>query len=296
MIYSTSNSKKELEKITTQLTDPLAKNLAGSVHWLNLNGISKTSEDLYPVAIVGKGKPILLLHGFDSCFLEFRRLIPFLKQNHQLIIPDLFGFGFCPRPKEANYGITSIIQHLVKLLDELNVKENIGIIGASMGGGVAMEFSRQNINNVDKLLLLSPAGLIDKPSPIPWPLDQLGVCFLKQKFVRESLCKNAFFSSKNVGPSEKQIASIHIDVPGWGRSLAAFARGGGVANCGIPLPKRPIAILWGSNDKILNKRSRIECQKRIDCFHEEVDNCGHLPHIDRPELVANRWNNFDKII
>jgi pimeloyl-ACP methyl ester carboxylesterase len=50
------------------------------------------------VAVLGEGPPLLLLHGFDSSFLEFRRLAPLLAGGATLLIPDLFGFGFTPIP------------------------------------------------------------------------------------------------------------------------------------------------------------------------------------------------------
>ena len=61
-------------------------------------------EDPFPVVVVGTGPPLLLLHGFDSSFLEFRRLAPRLVDRFQLFIPDLFGFGFSPRPFVVPYG------------------------------------------------------------------------------------------------------------------------------------------------------------------------------------------------
>ncbi len=289
-----NDSKQELDTVLETLLDPLAIKLTNSINWINLKGISTDSANLYPVAILGKGKPILLLHGFDSCFMEFRRLAPYLERNYKLIIPDLYGFGFCPRPIKTQYGIESILSHLDNVLTSLKIQSNIGIIGASMGGGIAMKFARLNKNKINKILLLSPAGLTGKSVQIPSPLDYLGVFFLKQKCVREGLCRNAFSNPKDVGPSEKQIASIHLNVPGWARSLAAFARGGGVADCGLPIPTQTTKIIWGKDDRILNQKLRNTCQKLLNCSHEEIDHCGHLPHIDRPELVAKLWKELDK--
>ena len=63
------------------------------------------------------------------------------------------------------------------------IKEPIGVIGASMGGAIAMELARRHSTKINRLLLLSPAGLTGRLMPVPRPLDQLGVWFLKQKFV-----------------------------------------------------------------------------------------------------------------
>ena len=97
-----ASSETLLRQLTPQLLDPLARDLANQVQWWSLPGLvpcSNSESESYPVAITGEGAPVLLLHGFDSSFLEFRRLVPLLSPHNQLIIPDLFGFGFCPRPK-----------------------------------------------------------------------------------------------------------------------------------------------------------------------------------------------------
>ena len=275
-----------------QLLDPQAIELANQVRWHYLNGISTHKLDLYPIAITGNGPRALLLHGFDSSFLEFRRLVPLLQNHNQLLIPDLFGFGFCPRPNNTVYGLEALISHIDALLCQLTDNEPIGLIAASMGGALAMEVARRHPKKINRLLLLSPAGLTGNPMQVPRPLDQLGVWFLKQKFVRKSLCKQAFADPKgSVGAPEEQIASLHLNTPGWGRSLAAFARSGGLANCGTPLPKQPIKVIWGKQDRILSMTQKAESIALLGSQLEEIENCGHLPHLDRPNLVALRWSS-----
>ncbi|WP_320668028.1 alpha/beta hydrolase [Prochlorococcus sp. MIT 1307] len=287
---SDSKPEKLLNTLKDQLLDPLAKELANTVQWKFLRGVSQHNSDLYPIAITGKGSPILLLHGFDSSFLEFRRIVPLLKNHHQLLIPDLYGFGFCPRPHNVKYGPNSLISHIEAFLNLLAKDSPIGLIGASMGGALAIEIARRNHKKVNRLLLLSPAGLTGRPMPVPRPLDQLGVWFLSQKFVRKSLCRQAFaHPNLSVGLPEEQIASLHLSVPGWGRSLAAFARSGGIANYGSPLPNQPINVLWGAKDNILNETQKKECIALLGKHLEELKECGHLPHLDLPKVVADRW-------
>ena len=86
---------KFFESAKISLLDPLGLYLANDVKWIKLNQNWNSLE--FPVVIGGKGQPLLLLHGFDSSFLEFRRIYKSLKRNFQVIIPDLLGFGFSPR-------------------------------------------------------------------------------------------------------------------------------------------------------------------------------------------------------
>ena len=282
-------NKQIIEKAVSTLLDPLAREQLQRLNWLELSCADGSPDD-YPVVRTGSGPPVLMLHGFDSSNLEFRRLTPLLKKNNTLIIPDLFGFGFCPRPDRSSYGPWSVLSHLDALIKTISKDEPIGVIGASMGGSVAMELARRYPERINRLLLLAPAGLDGKPMPLPPVLDQLGVWFLGRPGVRRGLCRQAFADPDNsVGEPEIEIASLHLKVPGWARSLAAFARSGGFAGCGAPLPSQPLHVLWGADDRILRAPQKRAAQHLLGDKLEVLPHCGHLPHLDQPELVARRW-------
>jgi pimeloyl-ACP methyl ester carboxylesterase len=274
------------------LIDPLGRALAAAVQWWPLPEL----PGRWPVAVLGQGQPVLLLHGFDSSFLEFRRLAPLLARECQLFIPDLYGFGFCPRPQPGPFGPVPVLEHLTLLLGAIaahasaSTGAGIGVIGASMGGSVALELARRQPEQVARLLLLAPAGLTGRPMPLPAPLDRLGVRFLGLPAVRRGLCRSAFADPDGgVGPAELQIASLHLQAPGWGAALAAFARSGGFAGCGTPLPAQPLEVLWGAEDRILRGAQRRAAMALLGDRSDELSRCGHLPHIDQPGTVADRW-------
>ena len=289
----TNASKAYINNIKDQIIDKQASILFEDLKWIKLNDISRNKTDLFPIVLTGEGEKVLLLHGFDSCFLEYRRLIPFLKKNNKLIIPDLYGFGFCPRSSGNKYGFKYLMKHLNSILNYFSENQPIGIIGASMGGALALELARQNPQRINKLLLLSPAGLAAKNPKIPWPLNHLGAYFLSQPFVRRGLCRQAFADpTRSVGPAEEQIASIHLKVPGWQSSLAAFAAEGGVSNCGSPKPTQPLKIILGKHDRIIPKDEKEETLRLYKSNIQIATNSGHLPHLEEPNLVAEAWELF----
>ena len=102
------------ERAKLSLLDPLGLSLANDVKWIKIN--QKWNSLNFPVVIGGVGQPILLLHGFDSSFLEFRRIYKSLKRNFQVIIPDLLGFGFSPRCVANEYNTSKIILYFIDLL------------------------------------------------------------------------------------------------------------------------------------------------------------------------------------
>ena len=283
--------KDLLDSIKGELLDPKASNLAEHLEWWELPELEIDAP--FPVVVVGQGPPLLLLHGFDSSFLEYRRLAPLLSQHFQLFIPDLFGFGFSPRPLDAIYGPEQVLSHLDAVLEHIPKTAPCGLIGASMGGSVAVEMARRHPDQIKSLMLLAPAGLTGKPMPVPPLLDRFGAWFLSRPGVRRGLCRQAFADpDANVGAAEEQIASLHLQCPGWAEALAAFARSGGFSGCGTPLPNQPLHVIWGDNDRILRAPQKKAAALILNDRIEQFEECGHLPHIDQPDRVAERCLNW----
>tara|TARA_B100000886_G_scaffold308459_1_gene242098 strand:- start:44 stop:940 length:897 start_codon:yes stop_codon:yes gene_type:complete len=273
------------ERAKISLLDPLGLSLAEDVKWLKLN--EKWNSLKFPLVIGGKGKPILLLHGFDSSFLEFRRIYQSLKRDFQVIIPDLLGFGFSPRCATNEYNPSKIISYLIDILETLQITKNLKIIGASMGGSTALKLSFEIPNSVDKIILLSPAGLFGEPKIIPSPLNQIGATFLGLPQVRKRLCRQAFaYPNQCVGEMEEQIASIHLGCKGWRNSLASFAKSGGFAGTHEYIQNIPIKTVCGENDRILGKKEIKKIKKIKKLNYVGLQNCGHLPHVDLPSLTS----------
>lgn len=284
-----SDGEQLLGWAAEHLLDPQGRQLAASVEWWTLPGYPQR----WPVAVLGAGPPLLLLHGFDSSFLEFRRLAPLLTQHQRLFIPDLHGFGFTPRPASGSYGPEALLTHLETVVDAIQQRCDgapVALIGASMGGAVAVALGRRLGPRISALLLLAPAGLTGRSMPVPRPLDGLGVRFLALPGVRRGLCRSAFANpAQDVGPAELEIASLHLRSAGWAAALAAFARSGGFAGCGTPLPPQPLLVLWGKQDRILRPPQQQAALALLGDRVRQLDACGHLPHIDRPREVASAW-------
>ena len=109
----------DANKLTEATSIALAKQIQLQSIFTSFSGES------IPTAYVKQGKgstPILLLHGFDSSLLEFRRLMPLLAETQEVYAVDLLGFGFSDRVPNLPYGAAGIKTHLYyfwKTLDSL---------------------------------------------------------------------------------------------------------------------------------------------------------------------------------
>jgi pimeloyl-ACP methyl ester carboxylesterase len=140
------------------------------------------------------GTPILLIHGFDSSVLEYRRLLPLLAEKNAVWAVDLLGFGFTDRLPGIAYSSVTIKNHLYSFWQTL-INQPVILVGASMGGAAAIDFTLTYPEAVKQLVLIDSAGL-KANSPLSKyifpPLDYWATEFLRNPKVRDRICRTAY--------------------------------------------------------------------------------------------------------
>lgn len=108
----------------------------------------------------GNGRTALLFHGrnFPSSYWE-----PTIKAlaaaGFRVVVPDQLGFGKSSKPTFF-IGYDQHARDMVALLDHLQI-DKVSVVAHSMGGMLAVRFTRTYPGRVDRLLLASPIGLED---------------------------------------------------------------------------------------------------------------------------------------
>ncbi len=276
----------------TQLTESTSIALAQSIERIPI----MTPLSQQPVATTyvrqgSGGTPILLLHGFDSSVLEFRRLLPLLAAQNETWAVDLLGFGFTERLAGIAFSPAAIKTHLYYFWKTL-INEPVILVGASMGGAAAIDFTLAYPDCVKKLVLLDSAGYSAGPTIGRFlfpPLDYLAVEFLRRPGVRERISKTAYYD-KNLATLDAQLcAALHLKLSGWHQALKAFTKSGGYGSFTEKLSQisLPTLILWGECDRILGTGDAYKFKEAI--AHSQliwIKNCGHVPHLEQPQITA----------
>ena len=119
------------------------------------------------VAPVGPPKgTVLLFHGKNFASDYWAPAIKGLSAaGWRVIAPDQIGFGKSSKP-DMRYTFGLLASSTVSLLDSIGVRE-VNVIANSMGGMVAVHFTRLNPDRVTRLVLENPIGLEDYASTIP---------------------------------------------------------------------------------------------------------------------------------
>jgi len=88
--------------------------------------------------VAGAGPPIVLLHGLGGTADVWQPLVADLAQDHRVICPDLLGFGFSDKPRDATYTPARHGQAIGAVLDALGLHQLDALVGHSCGGVVAV--------------------------------------------------------------------------------------------------------------------------------------------------------------
>ena len=101
--------------------------------------------------------PILFVHGLSGSWQNWLENIPHFAKRHRVVALDLPGFGESQMPSEE-ISIPGYGRSLNAVCDELGLSRAV-VVGNSMGGFVSSEMAIQFPDRVERLVLVSAAGI-----------------------------------------------------------------------------------------------------------------------------------------
>src|SRR5947209_8346284 len=105
----------------------------------------------------GSGPPLLLVHGLLGGLFCWRFNIPDFAAHYTVYAVDLPGNGLSDAPANTNCGMLRQAKRLSEFLEKLQLQE-VNVIGASYGGGVAMLLAAHDKNRLRSLVLAAPVN------------------------------------------------------------------------------------------------------------------------------------------
>lgn len=119
--------------------------------WASLSGSTVNYVD------IGEGPALVFIHGLSGCWQNWLENIPHFARSYRVIALDLPGFGCSPMPQEkiTIRGYAAVVD---ELLHGLGIERAV-VVGNSMGGFIGAELAIEFSTRVEKLVLVSAAGL-----------------------------------------------------------------------------------------------------------------------------------------
>ena len=256
----------------------------------------------------GDGPLVILLHGITSTSDAWRDVMPRLAEHYTVVAPDMIGHGRSAKPK-GDYSLGAYAAGVRDLLAVLGFERGT-VVGHSLGGGIAMQFSYLFPEYVDRMALISSGGLGKEVHPVLRAATLPGSEWVLPLLAREWSVK--------AGDAVREVASkLGLEA---GPDLAEFARGyASLVNQGArdafldtmrsvigPEGQKvsaldrlyladqiPFLMIWGSADPVIPVEHGRNAHRIVPhSRYVEIDGSGHWPMIDAPDRVVAELCDF----
>lgn len=261
----------------------------------------------------GEGESTLVLvHGIGASYLTWQPVVAPLAEHHRVLVIDLIGFGFTPP-----HGRRATVQRNAELLTdfiELMTDEPVTLVGNSMGGLVSMLAAVDRPELIDRMILVNPALPVvsvrslsrDRQRLVLPLLPLLGNSAARYYYHERSpedevddTLRLVLSNGASVDPLYRaaaiEMARARREME-W--SIHAFTEAARSIAVELASQRRfrrlmhhvthPTLLLHGTEDKVVPPRSALWAAKeRPDWAFEMIENMGHTPHIENPDLFMS---------
>lgn len=280
------------------------RELTPTLHYRTIHGYRRAFR------IAGSGPAILLIHGIGDNSTTWGTVQSKLAQRFTVIAPDLLGHGKSDKPR-ADYSVAAYANGIRDLLSVLDI-ERVTVVGHSLGGGVAMQFSYQFPQLVDRLILVGAGGVTKDVSAAlriaSLPMGSEALALLRLPMVLPALkvvgyVGGRLFGSTGVGRDIPDVLRILADLPeptassAFARTLRAVVdwRGQVVTmldRCYLA-ESVPVQLIWGSHDSVIPVGHAHMAQAAMPGAQLEIfEGSGHFPFHDDPDRFVEIVEKF----
>jgi len=238
---------------------------------------------------------IVLIHGFSVPYFIWDPTFDFLtRSGFRVLRFDLFGRGHSDRPR-VRYDIHLFVRQLNDLLDALNITQPIHLVGLSMGGAISAAFVDGYPERIKSHTLIDPAGAKDTEHATAVKLAKIPVLpeILLGLARDESLLKGVasdIFDPKLVAHFTARYKP-QMRVKGFKRAILSTIRSGMLGSFietyqRVGRLNKPTLLFWGRNDTTVpfSHSEILRAAIPHTQFHA-IENCGHIPHYEKPAEV-----------
>ncbi len=239
-------------------------------------------------------RPVVLIHGFSvPCFIWDTTFAALASAGHRVLRYDLLGRGFSDRP-HVRYGLGTFVEQLRELLDGLHITQ-VDLVGLSMGGIIAAEFTVRFPERVRRLALIDPIGtepmplnILYKAALLPGVSEAILSLFGTEQMVRNLAAD--FFDPSEIERFQNQYRA-QMQLRGFKRAIISTLRnkvvnGSPETYARLGRLSTPVLLLWGRKDRTLPLAQSEPILKLVPRaeFHV-IEEAGHIPHVEKPEVV-----------
>lgn len=237
---------------------------------------------------VGKGEPLVLLHGLMGELSNWTTVIEYFKTNYRVIVPILPIYEL----PLLTLGVKSLAKYVYKFLKHKELNQAV-FVGNSLGGHVGLVLTAQHMECVKALVLTGSSGLYENAFGGSFPRRE------SYEYVKEKVAFT-FYDPKFA--NKELVDEVYATINDRGRVLRilAVAKSAIRHNMSKELIKMtiPVSLIWGKQDKITPPEVAEEFYDKLpNAELNWVDQCGHVPMMEHPEWFNQTLERFlDRVL
>ncbi len=256
----------------------------------------KLSDGFTHYELAGKdgGGLVVLVHGGRVPMWTWDNLAQSLKDaGFKVLRYDMYGRGYSDRP-QTTYNRKLYQRQLLELVDALGLAKKFDLIGFSLGGATAVNFTAQHPETVRKLVFISPV-IHNFKVPAVFRIPILGE-FTARLFGIKMITRRFDSSRKNSPESEKykKLFRDQTTYKGFQQSMLSMIRNDALvgdysaAYTSVGRQKRDVLLIWGNQDTEVTKPMIDNIQSSIPHLEfKPVEGAGHSIVFQNPGEISN---------
>jgi len=255
----------------------------------------------YEMVGPGNAETVVLIHGLATpSFIWDHNVAALVGAGFRVLRYDHYGRGFSDRP-DVVYDRDLYDQQLLELLQKLNVKLPVHLVGLSMGGAVATIFADRHSDRVARLCLIAPAGFpIEEPlvvrlAQLPVIGDYL-MAVIGDRVVLEGV-KDAFVDPDKLAGFEEKF-NVPLQYAGFQQAVLSTLRHMDMNSLSetyrrVGKQQKPVLLLWGRKDHVLPFENSEKLKQAIPhLLFRDIAGAGHNLNYENPEIVNPMLTEF----
>jgi 3-oxoadipate enol-lactonase len=242
---------------------------------------------------IGQGLPVIFLHGFPFNHTIWSPVVEKMKDEVQIILPDLRGHGQSP-VTEGVYTMRLMAEDIIALMDSLSVERAV-LVGHSMGGYIALNLAGAYPARLAGLALVASHSAADTPE------RKMARLNTAREVLKHGVYKYADVNASKMTNKPELVSYIYeMMMKTSPIAVAAALNGMAERQDSMDILSRvtvPALIMVGGADSHISLELATTMEKLLTRgWLVKIPDAAHVPMLENPEAVADNLLQLIKAV
>ncbi len=252
-----------------------------------------TDQGIVHYEVYGRGKPVILLHGWLGSWGLWQETMGFLGRYYRTYALDFWGFGESGKKRET-YAVQDFVSLVNQFMEQLGIM-NAPLVGHSMGGTVSLAVAMRYPERVSKVVVVG-SPIVGSSLAVPLKLagyrpiafmlfNMMGAFRFAMKVASPIICRDDRFAAM----MDRDLSRTTLE--SFLLSIASLRRTD--LRPMLDQIKIPAMGMYGDRDVIVHPKQWQPMQKGIP--HARIERfplSGHFLMLEEPQQFTERLKNF----